>query len=117
VIKLAVVDYGIGIKHSLETKYKYNFRNDSEYIKKALEPGISGLGDRGFGLYEVQKIVKDSGGYLWMNSGESAVLLNPENQLIEYANLPFLKGTRIAIILAFGKLNFVLDTDTRHTLL
>ncbi len=117
VIKLAVVDYGIGIKHSLEAKYKYNFRNDSEYIKKALEPGISGLGDRGFGLYEVQKIVKDSGGYLWMNSGESAVLLSPENQLIEYANLPFLKGTRIAIILAFGKLNFVLDIGTRHTLL
>ncbi len=117
VVKLAVVDYGIGIKNSLEDKYKYNFQHDSDYLKMAMEPGVSGLGDRGFGLYEVRRIVTDTLGYLWINSGDSAILLNPENQLKEYINLPLLRGTRIAIILAFGELHFHLDTDTRHSLL
>jgi hypothetical protein len=110
VVKLAVMDDGIGIKKSLLKRYDFKYQNECEYIKKAFEPRISGAGDRGFGLYEVKSIVENSHGYLWVNSGDSAILLQPhEVKFKEYVNIPFFKGTRIAIILAFERISFPLD--------
>jgi len=119
VVKLAVMDDGIGIKSSLEKRYKYGFQNESEYLKMALEPNISGAGDRGFGLCEVKSIVEKSQGYLWINSGGAAILIEPHGKKArfrEYINLPLLRGTRIAIILAFGKITFSIDTAVDENL-
>ncbi len=117
IVKLAVVDDGIGIRQSLSAKHKFDFLNDSEFIGMALEPGVSGAGDRGLGLHEVQKIVRDSSGYLWINSGVGAVLCTPDGKLNKYANLPSCRGARIAIILSLGEIKFELDTQDQHSLL
>lgn len=112
VVKLSVMDDGIGIRSSLEAMYKFKYQKESDYLLKALEPQISGAGDRGFGLAAVKSNVEKAAGYLWINSGSSAILLEPGSKRIkEYINIPYLRGTRIAIILTFNKLNFMLDRD------
>lgn len=118
VVKLSVMDDGIGIKSSLNAMYNFNYQNETDYLIKALEPNVSGAGDRGFGLYAVKSIIEKSAGYLWINSDESAILIEPgEIKAKEYINLPFMKGTRIAIILSFGKIDFSLDKDGQDNLL
>lgn len=116
-VKLAVADDGIGIRKSLSARHNYDFSTDSDFIKMALEPGVSGAGDRGLGLHEVQKIVKDSSGYLWINSGSGAILCTPDGKLNKFLNLTPCRGTRIAIILSVGEIKFQLDTTDRHSLL
>jgi hypothetical protein len=116
VVKLSVMDYGIGIKNSLEKRYNFKFDNEVDYLKKSLEPNISGAGDRGFGLYEVKDIVENSLGYLWINSGQSSILIDSNKKPLEYTNLPFLNGTRIAIILAFENITFPLDIGQSYIL-
>lgn len=116
IVKLAVFDYGIGIKRSLEQKHNLFFEYDVEYLQKALELGVSGAGDRGFGLAAIRKLIDKASGYLWINSGQSALFVNAGYMGKSYkiVNLPYFPGTRVAVMLTSKKVEFALDKEEKE---
>lgn len=86
--EIALIDYGIGFKESLNFTGKFQVLNDVEAIQLALEPGITaGIVDRshlrggenpaylnsGYGLYAITEICKALGGqYVIVSKGAIA---------------------------------------------
>ncbi|MDP9750370.1 MULTISPECIES: ATP-binding protein [Thermoanaerobacter] len=71
VVEIAVVDAGIGIKHSLSKKYK-DLKTDIEAIEKALELYVTCKTDNtnsGEGLYFTKKFIEENKGELVILSG------------------------------------------------
>jgi hypothetical protein len=78
-VDLVVVDMGVGIKNTLQTKYK-EIDNDLRAIKFATQPHVSGTfapgayaqmkENAGLGLFFIKQIVTLSGGGFLLGSGE-----------------------------------------------
>lgn len=124
--EIALVDYGIGFRESLNFAGKFQVLNDVEAIRLALEPGITaGIVDKshlregekteylnsGYGLYAITELCKAlSGQYVIVSKGAIAT-----KKGIEYlkGNLVF-PGTAIKIKLRIPN---NLSYDTFHSIL
>jgi signal transduction histidine kinase len=106
VVKIAVMDSGIGIKESLAVKYSARYKNWSDLIaiKLALFEGASRYDDigRGHGLTGVRKLVQKWDGKFTIRSGAAKVGIVPEwdtTRFQQSSSLSFFPGTQISIIL------------------
>lgn len=106
VVKIAVMDLGIGIKRSLGTKLSAAYGNrwsDSLAIEKALFEGASRYEDpgRGHGLLKVREFVQRWNGRISIRSQTAKVMVIPKwdkgrPRQVSLKNLP---GTQINIVL------------------
>lgn len=78
VVKIAVMDIGIGFKKSLSERF--SFKNDLDAIDKALLHGASRYADegRGHGLAAVRRFVNQWNGKLSIRSGTAKLSIIPE---------------------------------------
>lgn len=101
IVKIAVMDAGIGFRRSLSGRFK--LRNDREAIEKALLQGASRYEDegRGHGLAAVRRFVTQWQGRLSIRSGAARVSLVPEwsRTKAQERNLTPFPGAQINIIL------------------
>jgi anti-sigma regulatory factor (Ser/Thr protein kinase) len=101
VVRIAVMDVGIGFKKSLSGRF--TLRNDREAIEKALLHGASRYEDegRGHGLAAVRRFVSQWNGKLSIRSGTARVSLDPPwggRRAPERGLVPF-PGAQINILL------------------
>jgi len=106
VVKIAVMDLGIGIRESLAEKYAPSFGekwNDFQAISLALFERASRFSDpgRGHGLSEVRKLVQRWNGKISIRSGTARLVLPPtwDATAQHQTDLPPFPGTLISIIL------------------
>ena len=106
VVKIAVMDLGIGIKESLGQRYGdlYGEKwSDALAIKLALFESASRYDDigRGHGLTSVRKLVQRWNGKFMIRSGTAKVGIVPQWDATkpQQSALSFLHGTQISIIL------------------
>lgn len=101
VVKIAVMDLGIGFKRSLEERFK--IKDDLEAIDKALFHGVSRYADkgRGHGLAAVRRFVNEWNGRLSIRSGRAKLSVIPEWSWgrKRERNLTFFPGAQINIML------------------
>jgi len=78
VVKIAVMDIGIGFRKSLSERFK--LKNDLDAIEKALLHGASRYSDRGrgYGLASVRRFVNDWNGKISIRSGTAKFSIIPE---------------------------------------
>jgi len=78
VVKIAVMDIGIGFRQSLSARFK--FKNDLEAIEKALLHGASRYSEkgRGHGLAAVRRFINQWNGKLSIRSGTARLSIIPE---------------------------------------
>ena len=78
IVKIAVMDIGIGFKKSLSERF--SFKNDFEAIEKALLHGASRYADegRGHGLAAVRRFVNQWNGKLSIRSGKAKLSIIPD---------------------------------------
>jgi len=78
VVKIAVMDLGIGFKRSLEERF--NIENDLEAVDKALFHAVSRYADegRGHGLAAVRRFTDKWNGKLSIRSGSAKLAVVPE---------------------------------------
>lgn len=106
VVKIAVMDLGIGIKESLTQRYGdlYGEKwSDTLAVKLALFKSASRYDDigRGHGLTSVRKLVQKWDGKFTIRSGTAKVGIVPQWDAAksQQSSLSFLPGTQISIIL------------------
>ena len=106
VVKIAVMDLGIGIRESLTEKYASSFGekwNDFQAISLALFERASRFSDpgRGHGLSEVRKLVQRWNGKISIRSGTACLVLAPtwDSAAEHQTGLSSFPGTLISIIL------------------
>ena len=106
VVKIAVMDLGIGIKNSLSPRFSsvYGERwSDLLAIEKALVHGASRYEDigRGQGLMAVRKLVQKWNGKISIRSGTAKFSLLPswEKGSGRHSGVAFFPGTQISLVL------------------
>ncbi len=101
IVKIAVMDVGIGFRKSLANRFK--LKSDFEAIDKALLHGASRYEDegRGHGLAGVRKFVTEWQGKLSIRSGTARLSLIPQwaRGSEQQRNLTFFPGSQINIML------------------
>jgi anti-sigma regulatory factor (Ser/Thr protein kinase) len=101
VVKIAVMDIGIGFRKSLSERF--SFRNDYEAIEKGLLHGASRFADkgRGHGLSAVRRFVKQWNGRLSIRSGTAKLSIIPDwsRGKRKELNLTYFPGAQIHIML------------------
>ncbi|HBR21249.1 MAG TPA: hypothetical protein DD713_01570 [Nitrospiraceae bacterium] len=101
IVKIAVMDIGIGFKKSLSERF--SFKNDIEAIEKALLHGASRYADegRGHGLAAVRRFVNQWNGKLSIRSGEAKLSIIPDwaRGKEKETNLALFPGAQINILL------------------
>ena len=101
IVKIAVMDVGIGFKNSLSDRF--TLKSDLEAIDKALLHGTSRYEDegRGHGLSAVRRFVKQWNGKLSIRSGTAKLTIIPpwSQGLKQNRNLVFFPGAQINILL------------------
>ncbi len=101
IVKIAVMDVGIGFRKSLSNRFK--LRSDYEAIDKALLHGASRYEDegRGHGLAGVRKFITTWQGKLSIRSGTARLSINPQwaRGNCQERNLIFFPGSQINILL------------------
>lgn len=95
-LSIAVVDCGIGIKHTLEPKIKKSYQKESSYLSHAFNYGVSRSGAGG--LYKVRDFVQRWRGALLVWSGTAAIFQTPKsNQFTPWDELRCFIGTNLSI--------------------
>lgn len=101
VVKIAVMDIGIGFRKSLSERFA--FKNDLEAIEKGLLHGASRFADkgRGHGLSAVRRFVKKWNGKISIRSGTAKLSIIPEwaRGKAKENKLTYLPGAQINIML------------------
>ena len=101
IVKIAVMDVGIGFRKSLSTRFK--LKSDLDAIDKALLHGASRYEDegRGHGLAGVRKFVTEWQGKLSIRSGSARLSIIPKwaRGCDQERNLTLFPGSQINIIL------------------
>ncbi len=101
VVKIAVMDIGIGFRKSLSERF--TLRNDLDAIEKGLLHGASRFADkgRGHGLSAVRRFVKQWNGKLSIRSGTARLSIIPEwaRGKAKEHNLAYFPGAQINIML------------------
>jgi anti-anti-sigma regulatory factor len=104
-VKIAVMDLGVGIRASLAPKYAAQSADwsDLSALGLALFEGASRYDDpgRGQGLSAVRRFVERWGGKLMIRSGSAQVALNPpgNRHAPRPTKLTFFPGTQVSIVL------------------
>ncbi|MBI3353530.1 MAG: sensor histidine kinase [Nitrospirae bacterium] len=102
VVKIAVMDIGIGFKKSLSERFQ--FKNDLDAIEKALMHGASRYADegRGHGLAAVRRFVNQWNGKFSIRSGTARLSIIPEwaRGKEKETKLTYFPGSQINILLA-----------------
>jgi anti-sigma regulatory factor (Ser/Thr protein kinase) len=106
VVKIAVMDLGIGIKNSLSPRFSSVYGekwSDLLAIERALLHGASRYEDvgRGQGLTAVRKFVQSWNGKISIRSGTARFSLLPswERGSRRHSGVPFFPGTQISLVL------------------
>jgi hypothetical protein len=98
-VEVAIADFGVGIRASLERNPRYGVLTDLEALKIAVSLGGSGRinpnSPSGLGLYFIQLMLLDNGGELLMRSGAAELVIGPVAS-DSSARAPF-NGTLIAV--------------------
>jgi anti-sigma regulatory factor (Ser/Thr protein kinase) len=101
VVKIAVMDIGIGFRKSLSERF--SFGNDLEAIEKGLLHGASRFSDkgRGHGLSAVRRFVKQWNGKISIRSGTAKLSIIPDwaRGKAKESKLTYLPGAQINIML------------------
>jgi len=101
VVKIAVMDVGVGFRKSLSSRFK--LRGDLDAIDKALLHGASRYEDegRGHGLASVRRFVSQWNGKLSIRSGTARLSIFPEwaRGRAQERGLTFFPGAQINIML------------------
>jgi len=101
VVKIAVMDLGIGFKESLSGRF--SIKNDIDAVEKALLQGVSRYEDigRGHGLAAVRRFVNQWSGKLSIRSGTAKLSIIPEWTWgkEKESNLTYFPGAQINIML------------------
>ncbi|MEW6676053.1 MAG: ATP-binding protein [Nitrospirota bacterium] len=101
VVKIAVMDIGIGFRKSLSERF--SLKNDLEAIEKGLLHGASRFADkgRGHGLSAVRRFVKQWNGRLSIRSGTARLSIIPQwaRGKAKELNLNYFPGAQINILL------------------
>lgn len=101
IVKIAVMDIGIGFKKSLAKRF--SFKNDLEAIEQALLYGASRYADegRGHGLAAVRRFVNQWNGKLSIRSGTAKLSIIPDwaRGKEKETNLALFPGAQINILL------------------
>jgi len=101
IVKIAVMDVGIGFRKSLSNRFK--LRSDFDAIDKALLHGASRYEDegRGHGLAGVLKFITQWQGWLSIRSGTARLSIVPQwaRSRNQERNLTFFPGSQINIML------------------
>ena len=101
VVKIAVMDLGIGFKNSLKTRF--DIRDDIDAIGRALLHGASRYSDtgRGHGLASVRRFIKQWNGKISIRSGTASLSIIPKwawgNE--KEQNLTHFPGAQINLLL------------------
>jgi anti-sigma regulatory factor (Ser/Thr protein kinase) len=101
VVKIAVMDIGIGFRNSLKTRF--DIKDDIDAIGKALLHGASRYADtgRGHGLASVRRFINQWDGKISIRSGNASLSINPKwawgNE--KEQNLTHFPGAQINILL------------------
>jgi len=105
IFRLVIVDSGVGIKSSFEQKQEILFSSTSDLIKKVLTTPISSKREFGYGLCQVNSIVKKLKGTIFIRSDSSSITAFYNKSqgnniyLFQKNDLSFFKGTQISITL------------------
>ncbi len=106
VVRIAVMDLGIGIKNSLSPRFQSVYGeewSDLLAIERALLHGASRYEDvgRGHGLTAVRKFVRKWNGKISIRSGTAKLSLLPswEKGSRRLSGVPFFPGTQISLVL------------------
>ena len=111
-IAICVSDTGVGIYNSLKTS-KHRPARAIDALSLAVQEGIGDGQGQGNGLFGLYQIITTNGGRLSLTSGPASLMLNPENQLQKFDNLPFLSRDRQCTIVDFQMdLNKPVDINT-----
>lgn len=101
IVKIAVMDIGIGFRKSLSERFA--FKNDLEAVEKGLLHGASRFADkgRGHGLSAVRRFVKQWNGKISIRSGTAKLSIIPDwaRGKAKENNLTYLPGAQINIML------------------
>ncbi len=101
VVKIAVMDIGIGFRKSLSERF--SLKNDLDAIEKGLLHGASRFAEkgRGHGLSAVRRFVKQWNGKLSIRSGTAKLSIIPEwaRGKAKEMNLAYFPGAQINIML------------------
>lgn len=101
VVKIAVMDIGIGFRKSLSERF--SLKNDLDAIQKGLLHGASRFAEkgRGHGLSAVRRFVKQWNGKLSIRSGTAKLSIIPEwaRGKAKEMNLAYFPGAQINIML------------------
>jgi len=112
-VEVGIFDVGIGLRSGLEENKKLRFQTNSEAIRCALMPGVSGKAEKvkklrmkdewtnsGYGLYMTSRLFRDHGSFS-VGSGDAAIFLSGADLI----PAPWkMKGTAIRLVLEVDKL-------------
>jgi two-component sensor histidine kinase len=99
-VRLCVMDKGVGIFRHLRSNPKYeNVSDDLAAIRLVIQKGVSGVPQsfRGLGLYYLTKLLEDIGGELVMASGHGLFILRPPAPPVERELAASFKGTIVGV--------------------
>ena len=90
-MEIVAVDRGVGFYHTISRSYKVS--SDAEAIKLAVQKGVTGSRTAiyshapknvGYGLYVISRMMRDSGGTMWIVSGSAFYdVLNDRYRILE----------------------------------
>jgi hypothetical protein len=98
IVRISVVDKGIGIKGSLIKKYaEYVNKSDCECIKAVLKEGITRKSGRSLGLFAIRCFVSRWHGIIKIRSGTGKVWISETNIERQVSRLVMFPGTHVDI--------------------
>ncbi|QQE77291.1 hypothetical protein GI364_15130 [Alicyclobacillus sp. SO9] len=105
-VKVGIMDLGIGIAASLEKRYK-TLRpswSDLDAIKLSIEPDVTSReGGGGLGLTQLSKFIRDEAhGLLSIRSGTGKLVISNAGTNREYSDLTYFPGTQIDMTIPIG---------------
>jgi hypothetical protein len=97
-IRMAIGDTGIGVRASLERRFGSLSDDTLGYLTEAMNGRTSRHSGRGgLGLRVVQQTVGEGGGYMWIRSGDAAILSEGLGQAEGHRGLAHVPGTQVAV--------------------
>jgi len=106
VVRICVLDRGVGIRHHLTQNPKYEkIRTDEEAIRKCIRRDVTGVSDRlrGLGLYLLSRIVEDSEGQIVIASGNSLITFEGREVVSSKKLVRKFSGTIVEVLLRANK--------------
>jgi len=105
-IRFVISDSGIGIKRSFQDKKDLIFNSTAELIQTALTTHISSKRPFGYGLCQVNSIVEELKGSIYLRSEDASVSalynknIKGSGYMFQKNNLNFFDGTQISVTLS-----------------